>query len=196
MQDGTVDEIIRDLKRALKSDNLEGEVRKIIRQYGKKKRKRGDFEIRVGNSYYVDESKPKISLKIFEQILDKDYNGLCITRTNPDNFELGKKFDNVDFYWLSSMKSPKCLSPGDLPSIFAKINEFLHNHKKAVVFMDGIDTLVINNDFSKVLKFIQSTKDVISERKGILILSINLNSLEERQCAMLKSEFIEIPQKK
>ena len=196
MHDGRVEEIIRDLKRALKSEDLEGEVRKIIRKYSVKKRKRGDFEIRIGNSYFVDERRPRISLKIFEQILDKDYSGLCITRTNPNNFELGKKFDNVEFYWLSNMKSTKCLSPGDLPSIFAKIRKFLNDHEKAAIFMDGIDTLIINNDFGKVLKFIQGTKDAISENKGILILSINMDALEERQRAMLKSELIEIPQKK
>ncbi len=196
MYDGSVEDIIRDLKKALKSENIEDDVRKIIRKYGMKKRKRGDFEIRIGNSYYVNERRPHISLKIFEQILDKNYSGLCITRTNPNNFELGKKFDNIEFYWLSSMKSSKCLSPGDLPSIFARIRKFLNDHEKAVVFMDGIDTLIINNDFGKVLKFIQGTKDAISEKRGILILSINMDALGDRQCAMLKSELIEIPQKR
>ncbi len=195
MRDSTVEDIIRELKRALKSENLEVEIRRIIRKYSPK-RKKGDFEIRRGNSYYVDERKPHLALKIFEQILDKKYAGLCITRTNPKNFELGKKFDRVNFYWLSAMKSSRTLSPGDLPSIFAKIKDFLNRETKAAVFMDGIDTLIINNDFAKVLKFLQSTKDAISEKRGVLVLSINMDALDEKQKAMLKSELIEIPKRK
>ena len=193
-------EILKDLKNALKKDDpeLRGEIEKIIRRYSpRKKRKRGDYEVHAGNSYYINEERAHVAYNVFEQIVNKNYNGLCITRINPGNFELARRLENTEFYWLSMIGKSGSLSPGDLPKILAVIKEFLKREERAVILIDGIEALITNNDFTKVLKFIQNIKDAISERRGILLIPIDLNTLNSRERAMFEKEIMnEIPSKK
>ncbi len=193
-------EILKDLKKALKKDDTElrGEIEKIIRRYSpRKKKKKADYEVHAGNSYYINEEKPHVAYNIFEQIVNKNYNGLCITRINPENFELVKRLENTEFYWLSMIGKKYSLSPGDLPKILAVIKEFLKRNERGVVLIDGIEALITNNDFTKVLRFIQNIKDAISERRGILLIPIDLNTLNSRERAMFEKEIMnEIPSKK
>ncbi len=192
-------DIIRDLKKALKSDDLRGEVEKIVRKYSRKRKKKvkGDYLIKAGGAYYVNEPRPSLAYRILGQILEhRNYRGLCITRTNPENLDIYGKYDNLSFYWLSSESCGNCIPPSDLSKLMARIKEFIKGEGRAVILIDGIDSLVINTNFKSVVKFLQAAKDAISAHHGVLLLSFNMDSFDLSQRAVLNNELTEIPTKK
>ncbi len=194
----TVEDLLRELKIALKKDDatLRKEVERIVKKYGRKKKRKGDFEIKAGHAYLVNEKASKYARKIFQQILDRGFEGLYISRENPDNLDFSS-YDNAIVYWLTSVKGEGRVNPGDLPKIQTIISSFITKHSKGVVVIEGTESMITNTDFLKVLRFLQRIRDVVSENHGILIISIDMDILNSKEKALLKKEIInEIPIKK
>ncbi len=195
----SINALLRDLRKALKSDDVKKEVEKIIRRYSRRYSQRGkshdksaDYYVRAGESYYIDESKPKIIYRVFEQVIRHNYRGMCITRSKPETLEIYRAHDDVDFRWLSTLPCANCVSPGDLSKLLAIIKEFLKGEGRGIIIVDGIDSLIVHNDFTRVIKFLQSAKDAVSASNGILIISLNMNVLGDKERAMINNELVRI----
>ena len=194
----SVEEIIRELRAALKKDDetLRKEVKRIVKKYGKRTKTKGNFEIKKGQAYYINEKKPRYSRKIFKQILDRGVEGLYISRDNPEGLEF-YGHENADIYWLTSVKGEKRVDPRELTQLQTVILKFIRSHQKGVVVIEGLETMITNTGFIKVLQFLQRVRDIISENHGILIISIDLDTLNSQDRALIKREIInEIPIKK
>jgi len=194
----SVEEVIRELRMALKKDDetLRKEVERIVKKYGKRRRAKGDFEIKKGQAYYVNEKKPKYTRRIFGQILDRGLDGLYISRSNPQDLEF-YGYEGANIYWLTSMKGEGRVDPRDLTQIQTVILKFIRSHQGGVVAIEGLETMITNTGFLKVLQFLQRVRDIISENHGILIISIDLDTLSSQDRALLKREIInEIPVKR
>ncbi|EDY34499.1 conserved hypothetical protein [Aciduliprofundum boonei T469] len=192
----SVEELIRELRMALKKDDdeLRKEVERIVRKYGRR-RKKGSFEMKAGETYYINEKNSTYAIKIFQQILDRGLNGLYITRINPQTLEFANQ-DNAKVVWLSSIRGKDRISPGDLTKIHATVVEFMKENEKGVVVLDGIETMITNTNFVKVLHLLQKLRDVVSEKHGVLLISIDLDTLNPQDRALFKREIMnEIPLK-
>ena len=192
----TVEKLIRELRVALKKDDagLRRDIERIVRRYGRR-RKKGSFEMKAGEAYYINEKNPKYAIKIFQQILDRGLRGLYITRINPQSLEFVNE-ENAKIIWLSSIKGTDRISPGDLTKLHATVVEFMKENEKGVVVLDGIETMITNTDFLKVLHLLQKLRDVVSERHGVLLISIDLDTLSPQDRALFKKEIMnEIPLK-
>ncbi len=186
-----MDEIISELRAALKKDDqeLRREVERIVRKYGKKKHLKGSFEIKAGNAYYINEKKPIYARKIFVQVLARDIPGLYITRENPDNLGF-YGIPNSQVVWLTTTKGENKISPGDLTKIQAAVVEFMKSNERGVVVLEGIETMITNTNFIRVLHLVERLRDVISEKKGILIITLDMDTLDTQEQALLKKEVI------
>ena len=164
--------------------------------FGKRTKTKGNFEIKKGQAYYINEKKPRYSRKIFKQILDRGVEGLYISRDNPEGLEF-YGHENADIYWLTSVKGEKRVDPRELTQLQTVILKFIRSHQKGVVVIEGLETMITNTGFIKVLQFLQRVRDIISENHGILIISIDLDTLNSQDRALIKREIInEIPIKK
>ncbi|NPA74913.1 MAG: DUF835 domain-containing protein [Euryarchaeota archaeon] len=195
--------ILRDLKRALKSDNIRAEVIKIIKKYDNKRppdrKKEPNFKLKAGRSYFINEKHRNISYEIFNKVIEKGYKGLCISRKKESEIEDMYGVSCARHIWLSSIKSPSSVSLGDLAKLLAITKEFLNtleSGERGVIMIDGAEAIILHSDFTRFIRFIQAIKDSVSERKGVLIIPINLNTLTEKDAEILRSELIEIPTKK
>ncbi len=192
----TVEELIRELRFALKKDDAElrRDIERIVKKYGKKKKK-GSFEMKAGEAYYINEKNSKYAMKIFQQVLDRGLKGLYITRMNPQSLKF-VNHENAKIIWLSSIRGKDRISPGDLTKLHATVVEFMNGNEKGFVVLDGIETMITNTDFIKVLHLLQKLRDVVSEKHGVLLISIDLDTLNPQNRALFKKEIVnEIPLK-
>ncbi len=193
--------IIRDLKIALKKDDehLRVEIKKIIKKYGKKKPiPKGDFNLKAGNVYYINEKNARLTYRIMEQLLERGMPALCITRVNPERFALASRYPSATFYWLTSLRKKNSLNPSDLSKIQATVTEFLKNNDRSVIVIDGVETMIMNTtSFIKVLTLLIKIRDMISETHSILLVPIDLDTLSPQEKAAFETEMMnEIPVKR
>ena len=165
----------------------------------------GSDELIEGCSYLVLEKRPKIGYALFRYlIVEQGCTGLCVSRTSHDVI---KKKYNVDSFThirlgsserdsnmlSSALGIGESISTGaNLSKLYEKITRFLEANPGSVVLMDGaVEFLINENEFSKVLKFIQRLNDTIESTKSYMFIIISPNALKEQDMAALERETVE-----
>jgi len=138
-----------------------------------------------GTSYLVEEEKPYRSIAHFKEILTRGYQGVVITRMNPERFEKQYRL-HTDVYWLTEHETTQLSIKPILENINYFIEKFLEG--KHVVYMDGIDFLMSKNSPDSVIQFIRHVVDAISESQAIFILSVNPKTIDERYLKIMERE--------
>jgi len=156
--------------------------------------KKIEYKIEPSLVYLIRESKARKSFKIFTDIVKTGIYGLCITREKP--VDVRKKYGLIKtpVLWLTNVESKgNVVDPDDLEQLYFTLEKFILTAKsvkkiKNVVLLDGIEYLISNNGFDKVLNFVQMLKDRISETNAIMIIPVNPRSIKKEHIEMLEKE--------
>lgn len=96
------------------------------------------------------------------------------------------------FIWLSRIEEKDAIDPTKLHVLQDEIIRFLVEMSgKAVVYFEGIEYLILYNDFSSVAKFLFSLKDYVTSNESLLILYLPPSVLDKTQESVLLKEFQE-----
>jgi len=144
-----------------------------------------------GNFYISNDIEFEKNVNIFDQILQLNNPGLCITRTHPENLEKGNKLENSTIYWLSSTSCDFCLPPS-LAKITHVITQFFKTHEKSVLLLDGLEYLITNNEFNKVLKLIDNIKELVSMHNSILLLPVSFSAFSGKEISLIMKNMCDI----
>ncbi|UCH88467.1 MAG: DUF835 domain-containing protein [Thermoplasmata archaeon] len=146
-----------------------------------------------GFSYLIEEGRANKCFEIFHQLVEKNYTGLCITRTNPKLIKNHYNLQNSEMMWLTDRESS--VEPTIQPSLENMIyvaEEFIDNNEKPVMLLDGLEYLVNNNTFNSVLRFIRRLIDKISESEAILLIGVSQLAVREQELKLLEKEMTPI----
>ncbi len=142
--------------------------------------------LEAGTAYIVKEEKPDQSYKAFLE-LSKQKDGLVITRIHPHRVR--KRFNITgDILWLSTIETHNTIEPTQLSKLAFIIGHFVKTNKGGAILLDGLEYLIMQNDFKTVLRFVYSVMDYISLHKAILLLPISPKILSKSQIKMLERE--------
>lgn len=136
-------------------------------------------------SYLIEEKEPIASYQLFSKLLELS-QGLCITRQPSDKIK-EKYGSNFELYWLTKLKAPKVIDPVDLEKLMQLLENFLEEGRK-VIMLDGVEYLIVQNNYKTILKFVQSLTSLIALKESVLIIPINPTALEPRELALLERE--------
>ena len=145
-----------------------------------------------GRTYIVKERKPQRALERFTRLVSEGHRGLYITRQHPDHVSRSR-LESVRLIWLSTTLGANYMDPHNLSSLTALVKDYLAASPKVVVLLDGLEYLMINNDFARILRFVEVLNELVSEQGAILILSVDDRAFEEKELALLErsAELIE-----
>lgn len=137
-----------------------------------------------GASYLVEEEEPMRSYNLFKKYVQVT-DCLCITRRDPEKIRrrYGKNFSII---WLTNVKAENTMDPTDLERLMQSIEKFLDEGK--VLIIDGLEYLIVQNNYRTILKFIQSLNSMIVMKKSILVVPVNPSALDTRELALLERE--------
>ncbi len=146
-----------------------------------------------GNNYYVDEDHPKVSVEFFNELTNRGISGLFITRTPPEKAEEQWKLSNSNIIWLCSRTGKNYLTPA-LEKISHTIFEFVKKNKHSVVFLDGVEYIINNNDFLKTLTLMDNIKEMVALHNAVLIIPMSSSIFSKKEMALLGKNSAEISQ--
>jgi len=155
------------------------------------------FKLEPGCNYLVKEfSEGKLkAIDIFLDTVMHNEAGLYITRKYPPKLreELGLR--KTPIFWLSRDKDYKdVINPSDLVSLTEVVKGFISKSDRCVVFLEGLEYLVVQNDFESVLKLIQSLDDSFTKTKSNLIVSVDPTAFDSRNIHLLERELKDFSQ--
>lgn len=144
------------------------------------------YELRRGFGYVVKEQKPVKSFEIFVDQVTHKIQGLCVTRQHPDIIRKEWGLEKTPIIWLSNQLGKVYVNPTNISILSDTIIRFVEKSGDSVIIVDGIEFLMVNNDFNKVLRMVHHISEAVMEYKSRLIISVDPRALETRELALLE----------
>lgn len=114
---------------------------------------------------------------------------IAIAREPPEVFKekLGLKVTPV--IWISKVEHENAVYPSRLPYLLERLRDFLESVElNKVILIDGIEYLILENGTEAVFKFLTSLKDFAIINRGIILVAIDRDTLDEKDFYTLTSE--------
>ncbi len=143
-------------------------------------------ELRSGTTYLVREKKGKAAFKLFaEQAAQRQ--GFCITRKHP---EIARSHCGVPegarLKWLTPSVGKDRVDPKALNTMTKCVYDFVLEFPRGTILLDGVEYLLLHNDFSKTLLFLEHLNDFVMQSETLLFVPINPEALNDHDMALLE----------
>lgn len=190
----TFNKMLASLKGMLEESPRLKQFMEIIPSAEKTATKPEKFTITPGASYLLKESPTKKALEIFVDKVTHNYQGLCITRTNPDMVKKQYELQKTSILWLSDVKDSKVFSSSDLLLISKLILDFIAKAEKSIILLDRLDYLIAKHGFQEVLKLIIKLNDQVMVSNTILLIPVDPSLLKTEEFTFLEKELQFLPE--
>jgi uncharacterized repeat protein (TIGR01451 family) len=155
-------------------------------QEGEREFQAGDVDKGIG--YLIMEENPSKSYGLFSDLIDNGYKGLCITRAFPGRVISNYSFEGVSLLWLSRSKDSNSIIPTNLGGLLRDAKDFMEANKDSVILLDGIEYLIVHNDFQRVLKLVHGINELVAINDSVLIMPLNPLTMEKDKVALLRRD--------
>jgi predicted hydrocarbon binding protein len=155
------------------------------------KRSTGDRKhiLEPGNSYLLEVTDPAIAYDIFQEQISEGHKGMIVAREYPEKVQKKWGLDQVPYLWLSyEIQNKYGREPTNIPLIYSEIKNFLGASTQPIVLISGLEYLISQNNFPKILKFIQLLNDNIAMNEGMLLLPLSTETLNQKDVKLLERE--------
>jgi len=159
------------------------------------------YSLRKGRGYIVEDPQSVFSFDILANLLSTADNGdrlrgFVVSRQHPSLLREKFGLENTPMIWLATQAGENIMDPSSLGLLAHAVMDFLSKTKNGVVLIDGVEYLVTNNDFKKVIRMLEQINDFIMHYQGYLIVPIDPRAFDEKELAILQRNFELIAQQK
>jgi len=146
------------------------------------------FSLTRGLCYLVKEKKPDLAYQLLKQVLGEGLPGMVITRQYPDRVRAEHALaPEVKVLWLSHTPGEDYHNPTAIGTLAKTISRFIEDAKgEAVVLLDGLEYLIVNNGFLQTLMFVEHVNEFVMQRKAVVVIPASPDALEEKELALLE----------
>jgi len=147
------------------------------------------YSLEQGYSYVIKEEIPDQAFDIFKDANKHGVACLCVTREYPEKVKDRYDIKALPFLWLSmDQEKPYARDPTNLALLYSDVKTFISENKRCMVLLSGLEYLISQNDFPRVLKFLQHINDKIAVTDSVLLAPISPLTLPESQLKLLEKE--------
>jgi hypothetical protein len=151
--------------------------------------------------YLFKEKKANVAYKEFKRLLEEGYEGLCITRSPPN--QIRERFDlgNCTILWLTGNKplGIETLAPNDISRLASLITKFIIPNGnengntdaallKRVVILDNIEYIIMQNNFPTILRVLHLVRDKIMLSSAIMLIPLDPLSIDFKELRLVERE--------
>ena len=146
------------------------------------------FSLSRGLCYLVKEKKPDLAFQVFKQLLGDGLPGIVISRQYPDRVRADHPLPfEVRVLWLSHTPGEDNHNPTAIGTLAKTISRFIEDaNGEAVVLLDGLEYLIVNNGFLQTLMFVEHVNEFVMQRKGVVVIPVSPGALEDKELALLE----------
>lgn len=123
---------------------------------------------------------------------DHSRNALIFTRTRPnivyEKLKLQHKEANIFWVSMASNSKEKTILPTAVPKINMIIQDYISKEHGKLIFLGGIEYLVLHNGFEPIMKFIQYTIDMVSLSRALMLIPIDPLVFDMKDWRMLRRD--------
>ena len=150
-------------------------------------RKKVSAKLEKGHIYLILEPQPRKGLQLVKEYGRLGYDGLVISRLSPEQMRK-KKLKKQKILQLSSATKEDSIPPDNVVNILLRMKEFMTSKRNSILLLDSLDYIVIQNTFEDALSLVQKLAESVTLYKGIVLVSLNPKSLDEKELILLEGE--------
>jgi hypothetical protein len=109
-------------------------------------------------------------------------------RMHPERLEREFGIPPSSVTWLSNVNGPRVIAPQSMGMLTDSIVRLYEKDSGPVVILEGIEYLMAQNDFGKVLKMFDFIYEMVAMRQGLLILPLDPQAFSEKELAYITRE--------
>lgn len=136
--------------------------------------------------YLLEESRPGLSYRLFARLLQEDRAGLVISRRPPARLKEEGDLVSARHVWLSHSPGEGIHNPTALAGLNRLIDGFLKENGPSVVLLDGLEYLMLHNEFARTLLFVEYLQDLVGQHSAIVLVAIDPEAMDPRERALLE----------
>jgi hypothetical protein len=137
----------------------------------------------------VKERDREASYELLEERVAEGMRALCITRDPPEIVARHHRLAHAEQYWLITRARPNAVDPFDLPRLGRLVLRFLGEHPESVVFLDGIEFLLVLNDYGAVKTFLSDVDAAVRRKGSSCIVPLDARTLAREELEDLTRSF-------
>jgi hypothetical protein len=142
-----------------------------------------------GYSYLVESEDPYAGFDVFLDYVSHGSKGMWISREYPEKVKKKFEIGDLPHLWLSYERDiAYAREPTNIPLIYAEIKGFLDNSEGGIVLLSGLEYMMSQNTFLKVLKFLQLLNENVAVKDALLLIPLSPPALSAREVKMLERE--------
>jgi predicted hydrocarbon binding protein len=147
------------------------------------------YQLDTGYSYLIKEEVPDQAFDIFVDASKHGVPCLCVTREYPEKLKDRYDLKTVPFLWLS-MDQERSYSrdPSNVALLYSDVKTFISENPGCMVMLSGVEYLISQNGFQKVLKLLQHINDKIAVTDSTMLTTISPLTIHEQELKLLEKE--------
>lgn len=150
-----------------------------------------------GNSYLFPDKNVDSAFDLFIDLTRSNYNGLFITRSNPEMIKsMIPSSSKIDVVLFSHEKIDGFKNISDTKTLVQNIKDFTDKHEKPVVLLDGIHYLITKFLFENFIDALYQINEIVAKNRSIMFIRFDPTIVNENQMAIIENELNRLPSQK
>jgi len=159
----------------------------LYEEFGSKTNEREDKNYIPAGGFIVENMT---GIKTLLRYLSSKSNGLfVVSRRSQDEWEKEFEIKPTKYFWLSRVEGLNSVSPSSLHVILEEAVKFMKIMRNSIIYIEGIEYLILYNDFKSVAKFLFTLRDYAIVEKSLLLIFVSPDVLEKSHYSILRREF-------
>jgi len=155
------------------------------------------FDLKPGHAYAIRERRPRLAFLAVAEAVRLGALGLVITRRTPTEVRDDYDLPATPILWLTSAVGQNRIPPTNPELLERLVREFVAAQPKAVVVLEGIEYLANYLEAARVVRLLNTVRDLVTAGDGTLLASADPAALDEATAGVLDREFepLAVPEK-
>ncbi len=136
--------------------------------------------------YLVKERKPNLTYRLFRLLKGDGRPSLVVSRRHPAKIRKERDMEDVRVVWLSHTPGEDFHNPTALGGLNKLICKFIQDNDRSAVLLDGLEYLILNNNFVQTLLFVEHVNEFVMQKPALVLIPINPEALEPKEMALLE----------
>lgn len=151
-------------------------------------------DIVEGRGYIVEDPTSARSFEMFAKLIspregDGARTGYVLSRQHPSQIRAKYNLGDTPITWIASTTGESVIDPTKANLLAQGVMEFLSKSKNGIVLLDGIESIILNNDFNRSMRMLEQLNDFVMQYRGVLLIPIDPTAFNPRELAVISRNF-------
>lgn len=150
-------------------------------------------DIVEGRGYIVEDPTSARSFEMFAKLISPREGGArtgyVLSRQHPSQIRTKYVLGDTPIAWIASTTGESVIDPSKANLLAQGVMEFLSKSKNGVVLLDGIESIILNNDFNRSMRMLEQLNDFVMQYRGLLLIPIAPTAFDPRERAVISRNF-------